>query len=376
LIYQSITVTFDASGEPVTSPASLRSIELATGKQTLLASGENKSYSASISNDGSVVLYLAAPGPSQPVQAFVSRPDGSGRRQLTSAPDGITEAVLSGLGNLAYAVTGAGRLLSVDVAGGNAREIIPRTPLINGILGIYTIAAPGSLIWIKDTGLSETAQWSTGALPQSLGGAQVKIGGELQHLLLVSPNEIRQQIPFDAPTGAQTVEILPSASPFEQAYQVGLSAASPHFLRWGTEVEPAVPGNFQEVMAHGDFSGLVTQASPAKPGELIHFYMTGLGAVAPPVAVGQPAPANPPTRAIAPLICTNLAESPAESVDVRLAGLAPGFFGIYQVSIRVPKNIRPLDFAPGLGVANVYCSAGSQQPADAAGVPVALSGTP
>ena len=81
----------------------------------------------------SLLLYLAAPNPWQPLQAFISRPDGTARKQLTNAPGGITEAVLSGLGNLAYAVTGGGRLLSVDVATG---ELERRLLLTLGVEGL------------------------------------------------------------------------------------------------------------------------------------------------------------------------------------------------------------------------------------------------
>jgi uncharacterized protein (TIGR03437 family) len=86
---------------------------------------------------------------------------------------------------------------------------------------------------------------------------------------------------------------------------------------------------------HEDFTALVTRENPARAGEMLHLYMTGLGPVVPAVKTGEAAPANPPSAAVTPLVC-DLDGIPA---DVLFAGLAPGFVGYYQVSLRLPIHL-------------------------------------
>jgi len=100
------------------SPSSdLHSIELSTATDRLLAPAAQPS--PSISNDGSLVLYLSG----HPAQAFLIRPDGTGRRQLTNFSEGITEAVLSGNGQTVVAVAGP-RIVSIDISTGAIRGLL------------------------------------------------------------------------------------------------------------------------------------------------------------------------------------------------------------------------------------------------------------
>ncbi|MEK7403771.1 MAG: hypothetical protein AAB225_01560, partial [Acidobacteriota bacterium] len=62
----------------------LRSFDLSSGRDILLARGAEASFQPSISNDGQLVLYVAPPAPGQPPQVFLLRPDGADRRQLTA----------------------------------------------------------------------------------------------------------------------------------------------------------------------------------------------------------------------------------------------------------------------------------------------------
>ncbi|MCL5742971.1 MAG: hypothetical protein M1541_03445, partial [Acidobacteria bacterium] len=117
----------------------LHSIQLPDGNDAVLATGAASSYTASITNAGDLVLYVDK-------QVFAIRPDGTGRKQLTNAADGITAAVVSGNGNLAYAVTGTGRILRIDLAAGGIEELVGRTPVITSVVGA---AVPGSMNFIK-----------------------------------------------------------------------------------------------------------------------------------------------------------------------------------------------------------------------------------
>src|SRR6516225_6425813 len=54
---------------------------------------------------------------------------------------------------------------------------------------------------------------------------------------------------------------------------------------------------------HQDFSGPITSDKPARSGEIIHLYASGLGPVAPPVPDGTAAPASLLSRTVNPVTC-------------------------------------------------------------------------
>ncbi len=78
---------------------------------------------------------------------------------------------------------------------------------------------------------------------------------------------------------------------------------------------------------HQDWSGIVSLASPARPGEAIHFYILGLGPVDPPVKDGEPGPTSPLSLVTTPVQC---------NAPVLFAGLAPGLIGFYQLDVHLP----------------------------------------
>jgi len=114
------------------------------------------------------------------------------------------------------------------------------------------------------------------------------------------------------------------------------------------------PAVFQGISAiHQDFQSLVTLDKPAQPGEIVHFYAIGLGAVSPSVPTGHRAPANPPAAVVTPIQCS-IEDSVAAtvSIPVYFAGLAPGLSGIYQISVQLPNVFH---LKPGQRSARVGC---------------------
>jgi hypothetical protein len=95
---------------------------------------------------------------------------------------------------------------------------------------------------------------------------------------------------------------------------------------------------FQSVW-HQDFRGAPTAKDPAIPGEILVFYMTGLGPVSEPPPLGRPAPLDILSSTLAPLFCQWDAAAGGPIADVLFAGLAPGRTGVYQVNVRVAPNV-------------------------------------
>jgi uncharacterized protein (TIGR03437 family) len=78
-------------------------------------------------------------------------------------------------------------------------------------------------------------------------------------------------------------------------------------------------------------------AHPAKAGETLEIYGTGLGKTDPMIAAGVASPASPPARSLfVPKVI--IGDAPA---TVTFAGLVPGLAGVYQVNAVVPQGLAP-----------------------------------
>ncbi len=331
----------------------LARVDLVTGTETTLVSGDDLKL-VGLSNDGRLVAYLSGH------QLYVV--ESAASRQLTSDAAGIVEATVSGSGAVAYVVTAAGRILKIDVTSGAATELIGR--LSNVAIPNPTnppFAIAGSAFCVSGTGLTDAPANAAPPLPTSLAGLQLLLDGEPVPLLSVASSSACFQVPWDISIGAHRLSpVSGAASPFNQDTELQVLFPSFVNLVYATGLYP--------LAAHEDFSALVSESNPALPGEILHFYMTGLGPVSPPVATGSPAPANPPAVATIPLTCTlSDAGSNRIPVDVLFAGLAPGYTGYYQVSVRLPAPI-PVSGA----TAEFRCWSGPEWAGQLALLPVAV----
>jgi uncharacterized protein (TIGR03437 family) len=106
-------------------------------------------------------------------------------------------------------------------------------------------------------------------------------------------------------------------------------------------VYPSAPGVFTVppggagpgAVLHADYS-LVTPDNPARPGEVIQVFLTGLGDVFPVIQDGAPGPSGQQLARTVGEIAAFVDLLPAE---VSYAGLAPGLAALYQVNLTVPE---------------------------------------
>jgi len=302
----------------------LRALQLSSGRDVLLASSAAP-FDASISNDGNLVAYLTVPGIAGVTQVFTVHPDGTGNAQLTSLPQAVSEAVITGGGATLFAVTGSG-MVQIDSVSGKVQELIAQTPQCSaGFIALI----PGSILPIRGSGLTNFTQTAPVPLPTELDGVQVLAGGVPQPLLSISPTEIWFQVPFEMATAAAISVGLENTSVFAgcAAVTVPVVTRDPYFF-----------DSAMLIAAHQDFGSLVALDSPALPGEVIHTYAVGLGAVTPAMTTGIPTPVGSLFPLAGPFECHTgyLLDGPALGVD--FAGLAPGMIGIYQVDIQMPAT--------------------------------------
>jgi uncharacterized protein (TIGR03437 family) len=318
---------FYLTSDPVIgSQLDLMSLDVRTGQASQLATVGMASSSAApqfdISDDGSLAAFMRSG------QAWMVRSDGTGLMQLTSVPDSIVEIALSGSGSHLFAITDTSRILRIDLHTIDMQtmvsaEIVPATPIAAGLRGLPLVVTPGGILQLS----------STQPIPDI---ESANLFGKDLLILSADPSGIDLQIPFDIPTGngwPDAVLKQHSTGPFESAMMFLTPAVVSNYAPlW------YFSGNYVAAL-HQDFSGAITAANPAHPGEIIHAYGGGFGPVASQPAPGQPASANPLSLVTTPLICGLLGgDSVFVAGDTLFAGLAPGWFGLYQLDIRLPAR--------------------------------------
>ncbi|MBC7924544.1 MAG: hypothetical protein H7039_02710 [Bryobacteraceae bacterium] len=291
-----------------------------------------------ISEDGSAVLLRDA------ASYRVFRRDGSGFRDLTF-PDSVREIILSGDGKMVFAIVDGSAIVRIEVATGRVSPVVPTTPF-----GLARTDGPpsgqnvtrGSVLRLISAGDPRFGpeQYLLPGHPATT----ASFGGQSWPVLASDPNGASVQVPWEAPLDADPnyvqLKLKPAneASPFEAAWiLLGVVKVVANFPEWFLTQTSRTTS---VLAAHEDFGSLVSPASPARAGEVIHVYGTGFGEVTPVVPTGQPAPGNPLSRVTGDLQC-RLGQSGREPlpVEVFFAGLAPGLTGIYQLDLRIPTAV-------------------------------------
>jgi hypothetical protein len=268
----------------------IRRVDLATRRLSTVMEGQMNFTAPSVSDDGALVLATGGD------QLWIARSDGGGQRQLTREADGIRTGVLSGDGRVAYALTKGGRLLRVETATGAATELLGRTPWLAPFE--HELVA-GSANVIPGSGLQEA--WLVTADQQIL----PVLAAEPDRLVVYAGPEVNQ--------GREVrVRVVASAgAPFQ---------ARLDYLAESVERRPRQFG----AAIHENWDRTVWQEDPARPGEVIHFYATGLG---------------PLTRLPR---CYHGGVIPGPETEVLYAGPAPGFIGFWQLDLRMPQTGEPV----------------------------------
>jgi uncharacterized protein (TIGR03437 family) len=133
------------------------------------------------------------------------------------------------------------------------------------------------------------------------------------------------QVPWEVASGP-TVTISASNNGIVSAsITVPVLAAQPGIFNY------SAGGNTYGAILHANFQ-LANTADPAKPGETVLIYCTGLGAVSSPPADGEPG--NGQETTATPTVTIG-----GTKATVSFSGLAPGFVGLYQVNAVVPESL-------------------------------------
>ena len=132
-------------------------------------------------------------------------------------------------------------------------------------------------------------------------------------MLSVSSTQIEAQIPYRV-SGPVTLEVSTPAG-----------SASTEIT-----VAPVAPSLLEMVTQHGLFCG----ANPARPGDAVSLYLTGLGEVRGGMETGQAAP-----LASHPVVSAVEVWLGPIRLEPSFAGLAAGRAGVYRVDVAIPPNL-------------------------------------
>lgn len=135
------------------------------------------------------------------------------------------------------------------------------------------------------------------------------------------------QVPWEVAGGPNVTVAVVNNGSTSTSIQVPVLAAQPGIFTY------SVGGNTFGAILHASFQ-LADTGHPAKPGETVLIYCTGLGAVSSPPASGEPG--NGQTSMTMPTVTIG-----GTNAMVSFSGLAPGFVGLYQINVEVPTGLAP-----------------------------------
>jgi len=197
--------------------------------------------------------------------------------------------------------------------------------------------SPGALATVFGTNLTDvtgTVVAGTNPFPTVLANVSVTVNGIPAPIFSVAyvngQDQISFQVPWEADTGKAAVDV--------QVFDYGTQQAE--LLVDSFTEDPGIfgyqkYGQLYAVALHASDYALVTPDDPASRAEVIILYTTGLGPVDRVVRNGFGAPADPPANTKDPFRVVIA----GEDAGLLFAGLAPGFVGLYQINMQLPRDL-------------------------------------
>jgi uncharacterized protein (TIGR03437 family) len=178
--------------------------------------------------------------------------------------------------------------------------------------------------------------------PSQMNAVVVKVDGAAVPLIYTDPNQINFVLPYNLEPRPITITVSNAGSESAAANaSVAIDAPGIYTTNQSGEGQGAIliAGTGLLASSTREFFALTR---PARRGEVVEIYATGLGAVTNPPVAGEAARSEPLSRTIQQPIVT----IGGERAEIFFSGLTPGFSGLYQVNARVPQNARAGDDVP------------------------------
>ena len=221
----------------------------------------------------------------------------------------------------------------------------------SGPLAPNTLATVYGLSLAYNTRAIGVEDTRDGLLPTSFrnSGTRVVINGQPAPLLYASPSQINFVVPANLEPGIVRLQVFLDSLVGPEV-ELPIVSASPALFA----LDPVTV-----IAAHAD-GALITSSHSARPDETIVLYATGLGGTTPKIGTYEiPRRATPITRLSDLRILFNGA--PVDPQSVAYAGLTPGFAGLYQINLRMPRPV-PVNPEVRVAVGDAMSPAGMRLP--------------
>lgn len=203
----------------------------------------------------------------------------------------------------------------------------PVTAKISGLTdaaAFHTTYSPGMIMSVFGTGLSPSAEVAGSLpLPVSLAGVTATVNGFAAPFYYASPGQLNIQVPYDTPVNTTaTLQVNNNGQVTSQTFSVA----------------PASPGIFT------DRNSVIVPNGSAAAGQTTTLYITGAGAVTPPISTGFAPPASTPLNLLpAPQNTTvTVGGLPASTTCTYcFVGIPYGLAGVVQINFQVPAGLAP-----------------------------------
>lgn len=240
--------------------------------------------------DGAQSAYQVQVGASQPFQL-----------QLTDLAPGGGVTNLSGSAPAMYQAARPQFYLALapQTASFTAESVVNAATYAPGL-------APGGLASIFGTGLSGSGTPTT-----------VEMDGTAMRVIFATPFQINVEVPLGMAPGVHLLRVQSMYGSSQQS--VTVSAVAPGIFMIGNPPLGAITNQINQ---------LVAPSNPLPRGQAMVIYATGLGAVTQNGQLSQ-------TKAAATVLLNGV------ELPTFFAGLAPGWIGLYQVNVTIPKDTPP-----------------------------------
>jgi uncharacterized protein (TIGR03437 family) len=268
---------------------------------------------------------------------------GNATRGYTGEGGVATTATLNGPSALAINV--AGNVFVADTGNNAVRVLAPTgggitaTAVVNGASNQQGAISPGEVIVIYGSGIGPSNLTtftlnSNGLVPTTTGGTSVFFNGSPAPVLYASANQVAAIVPYNL-AGSLVQMFVQYQSATTGLVNLSLASQTPAIftLNGGGTGQAAAVNN-----KDGSINGA---AHPAKAGDFVQLYVTGLGPTAPPLNDGS---VNTPPLPV-----------PQGSVTATVGGVkatasavgAPGTVaGVFQVNVQIPSGVAAGNAVP------------------------------
>ena len=238
-------------------------------------------------------------------------------------------------GPVTVTASAAGQTATFDLNVGGGTPVAPLDGFVNGA-SFMPGWVPGSLGTVFVAGLlGDIDGVVTGnqvPFPTTLEGVSVTVNGTPAPIISVininGQEQINIQVPFGVAVGLATVVIEKD----------GMTIAVE-----GVPILSVQPGIFEFPLNENLFAAaldvdfnLITPSNPARPGDIVQLFLTGLGILNPAVGTNIPGPATPLPRVVVETII-GIDDAGMENLG---AFYAPSLLMVYQINFRVAANAQ------------------------------------